>query len=270
VVSYGASLYRQEGEPPQRPVHLFQLGFASPAARLSRQDRFALEDLIRVRPEKPSPDLAALIDRHSSEHAGFQDLYVRARDEGGLRQTAWPAEIVPLCDYQAVRPLDGATVAADIICGDGRAVLPGVVLSRHGKGRVAYVAAAMESLYLRTNLRELADAIQSLILWAAPQPPPYTIDGPDCLIANLTTGDDACVLHLVNWTGSKLEQAGVNEYGLAPVENVRLRLRKPPGRKIAQVALLVDASLQQKDLDDSLEILLPRVEAYQGIRFRWA
>jgi len=44
----------------------------------------------------------------------------------------------------------------------------------------------------------------------------------------------------------KLEQAGVNEYDLAPIENVRVRLRKPPGRKIGQVALLVDASFQQE------------------------
>jgi hypothetical protein len=29
---------------------------------------------------------------------------------------------------------------------------------------------------------------------------------------------------LTNWTGNKLERAGSNEYYLAPVENVRVRL----------------------------------------------
>ena len=72
-------------------------------------------------------------------------------------------KLVPVFDYEPVAPLDGAVVAADIVAGESQAVLPGIVLSRHGKGRVAYVAPALESVFLQTNLRELAEHAASAL-----------------------------------------------------------------------------------------------------------
>jgi hypothetical protein len=146
-------------------------------------------------------------------------------------------------------------------------VLPGIVLSSHGKGRVAYLAPALESVFLQNNLHELSGVVASLVEWVSPGPAPCTVDAPDGLIANLTTRGSLCVLHLANWTGNKLEQPGANETYLAPIENVRVRLRKTPGRQIGSVGVLVDAPFSQKDAGDFLEISLPRVEAYQAIRF---
>jgi hypothetical protein len=45
----------------------------------------------------------------------------------------------------------------------------------------------------------------------------------------------------------------------APIENVRIRLRNAKGR----ITLLVEGQFEQKDS----EVILPRVEAYQAIRF---
>ena len=267
IVSHTASLWRQEGPPLDRPTHLFQLGFAPTAPRLVRQKHFDLEELIRVRPETLAGERAALVERHTSDHPGFQDLYLRLRPNSPLGNVSWSGRLVPVFDCQHVTPLDGAVVAADIVAGESQAVLPGIVLSRHGKGRVAYIAPALESVFLQTNLRLLADVITSLVVWTSPEPMPFTVNAPDGLIANLTVRDDLRVLHLTNWTGNKLEQQGLSESWLAPVENVRVHLRKLPGRRIEQVALLVETPFEQKDLGDAVEIVLPRVEAYQAIRF---
>jgi len=237
IVSYDASLWRQEGPPLNRPVALFRLGFAPAAPKLVRQEQFGLEELIRVRPVTLTGEKAALVERHTSDHPGFHDLYLR-----------WSNKLVPVFDYQPIAALDGGTVSADIVAGESEAVLPGIVLSRHGKGRVAYVAPALESLFAQTNLREAADVIADLIAQVAPEPVPFTVDAPDGLIANLTVRGNMRVLHLTN----SLEQP-------APIENVRIRFRNVTGR----VALLVEGSFEQKDS----EIVLPRVEAYQAIRF---
>ncbi|MCX6901096.1 MAG: hypothetical protein NT105_20675 [Verrucomicrobia bacterium] len=261
VVSHDCSLWRQEGPPLDRPVHLFRLGFAPAALRLVRQERFGLEELIRVRPVLLTGERAALVEKHTSDHPGFQDLYLRMR---------LGSKLVPVFDYQPVVPLDGTEVSADIVVGESQPVLPGIVLSRHGKGRVAYVAPALESVFLQTNLGELADVIASLVARVSPEPAPFTVHAPDGLIANLTVRDNQRVLHMTNWTGNKLEQPGLNESWLTPIENVHVRLRKPPGRRIERVALLVEAPFEQKDLGEAVEITLPRVGAYQAIRFTCA
>jgi hypothetical protein len=235
-----------------------------------RQERFDLEELLHVRLEPLSEERAQLIRTHSSPHSQgyFQDLYLRERAASDLPgAAALNGKLIPLWCYQTVAPLGDAVVAADVVAGEDTILFPGIVLSRHGKGRVAYIAPALEGLYLQTNLPEMADVLRSVIEWTSPEPVPYTIDAPECLIANLTSGGDERVLHLVNWTGNKFERAGVNESYLASIENVRVRLRKPAGRNIGQVTLFVDAPFTRKDVGDSLEITLPRAEAYQGIRF---
>lgn len=254
IVSHDCSLWRQEGAPLDRPVHIFRLGFVPSAPQLVRQERFALEDLIRVRPETPAGERASLIENHTADYPGFHDLYLRVRSD---------SKVVPVFDYQPVVPLDGGVVSADIMAGESQPVLPGIVQSRHGKGRVAYIAPALESVFLQTNLRDLADIIANLVAWTSPEPAPFAVDAPDNLIANLAVRDDLRVLHLTNWTGNKFEQPGLQETWLAPIENVRVRLRKPARR----IALLVEGKFAQKDLGDAIEITLPRVEAYQAIRF---
>jgi hypothetical protein len=92
------------------------------------------------------------------------------------------------------------------------------------------------------------------------------MDASSGLIANLTTKGDTMVLHMTNWTGNKLERAGANEYYLAPVENVRICFNIPKGKKVRSVALLVDSPFRKQHNGSNLEINIPRVEAYQGVR----
>ncbi|MBN2288008.1 MAG: hypothetical protein JXQ83_01650, partial [Candidatus Glassbacteria bacterium] len=178
----------------------------------------------------------------------------------------WSGGLVPLWYYEPVRVLEGGEVAADIVAGDGcRPVLPGLVLSRHGQGRVAYLSSALESLYAGSNIRELADFIRNVVEEVSPVEAPYSVEGPECLIANMTARDNTRVLHLTNWTGNKLERNWVNEYYLAPVEDVRMLIRIPEGKSVCGVRALAGGDYTRRVLGDTLEIVFPRVGAYQAL-----
>src|ERR1035441_2264760 len=178
-----------------------------------------------------------------------------------------PGVLTPLWSFLPVKVLDGGEIWKDIVTGDGlRSILPGVVVSSYGKGRVVYCASALESLFLQQNSSAVGDLLRSLVARAAPEPPPYEVQAPAALITNLTARGDTQVLHLTNWTGNKLERPGANEYYLAPVENVLIRLTIPRGKRVKNVALLVEAPYRKEQKGSTLEVFIPRVEAYQGLR----
>jgi hypothetical protein len=240
VVSYGSSLFDAAGR---------------------RQARFALEELLRVTPVEPAGELAETIASYRSMTGGPYDLY--------LADSARPSaeELTPAWWIQPVRPLNGGEVWKNIVTGDGfRPVLPGVVVSQFGKGRVVYCASALESLFVQQNSIAVGELLRTLVGKAAPEPPPYAVDAPAGLIANLTSKGDTLVLHMTNWTGTKLERPGASEYYLAPVENVRVRIAIPSGRRVAQVTPLVDAPYRTVQNGSTLEVVFPRVEAYQALR----
>ncbi len=226
-----------------------------------RQTRFALEDLVRVAPLVPTGELAATIDSYRSVTGGPYDLYLAPKSKPSLEK------LVPLWFFEPVKVLDGGETWMDIVTGDGlRPILPGVILSSYGKGRVAYCASALESLFLEMNDSALGAMVRSLVAKVAPEQPPFEVEAPSALMTNLTVRDSTLVLHMTNWTGNKFERDGANEYHLSPVENVRIRLAVPAGKRVRSVALLVEAPYTKKQTGSTLELLIPRVEAYQGVR----
>ena len=99
--------------------------------------------------------------------------------------------LTPLWSFLPLKVLDGGEVWKEIVTGDGlRPILPGVVVSSHGKGRVVYCASALESLFLQQNSSAVGDLLRSLVAKAAGQPPPYEVQAPAALIANLTAKGD--------------------------------------------------------------------------------
>lgn len=240
VASYATSLYDAGGK---------------------RQARFGLEELLRAAPVEPAGELGAMLANYRTMTGGPYDLYLAGRERPSLDDAA------PLWHFLPVRALGGGEVWKDIVTGDGlRPILPGVIVSRYGKGRVVYCASGLESLFLQQNSSAAGEFLRSLVAKAAPEPPPFEIEAPAALAANLTVNGDTRVLHMTNWTGNKLERAGANEYYLAPVENVRVRLAVPEGRRVREVSLLVDAPYRKQVRGSSLEVQFPRVEAYQAVR----
>jgi len=249
VVSYGASLYDAEGR---------------------RQERFALEELIRVAPLKPQAEAARIMRSYLVMVGGPNDLYMLVRPGANAFGDYWTDRLVPLWFYEPVKVLEGGSVAMDIVTGDGRrAFLPGVVLSRYGKGRVAYMASCIESLFQTDNMDVLGKLIRTLIETVAPEPAPYEVQAPAGLLCNMTTKGSRRVLHMTNWTGNKFEQMQTKEYYLAPVENVVLRVHLPNEKRIRSIDRFVPGRSKRRDLDGAVEISFPRIEAYQAVHLEF-
>jgi len=230
-----------------------------------RQDRFSLEELIRVRPAGTEGQVGELMYVYSTILGGPNELYLRARPGSGVLSPSWDNRLVPLWFYEPVEALDGARVVMDIVTGDGgRPVLPGVIVSEYGKGRVLYCASAIESLFAGNNEKVLGDLIRDLALSVSPVPPPYELDASSALVANLTAKGNRRVLHLLNWTSNHSERGHASRYYLPPVENVKVRLRGAA----AGLASYPAKGLKQHRRGTALEITIPRIAEYQAIS--WA
>jgi hypothetical protein len=237
IATYATSLYDGEGR---------------------KQSRFALEELLHARPIQPSGDLAHWMDWYTSKLGGPHDLYILRRHQKGL---------VPAWFYEAVEALPGGGVEADIVRGTGQALLPAIIRSSYGKGQVVYLSSSLESFYGQSNARILGDFLEDLVQSVALVDPPCRVFAPETVIANLTRKETDYVLHLTNWTGSKFEMPRVDEYYIAPVENVRIRFQLGRGKELTKLQLLVPAHFKTKKVGDAVEVLLPRLAAYQGIAF---
>jgi len=222
-----------------------------------RQDRFDLETLLRVRPLHPQAELAETLKSYRCMTGGPNDLYLAPHG-------ASDGPLVPIGYFEPVEVLEGGSTMMDIVTGDGRRpILPGVVTSTHGKGRVVYLASSLESLYSQTKESVLGNCLRKLVESAAAAPLPYRVTGPSTLVANLTQNGSRRVLHLLNWTTEPDNESGY----LPPIENVSTRLRVPEGRQVRHLAGFPETSFQHKQSGQELELRFPRIEAYEGISF---
>jgi hypothetical protein len=253
VASYTASLYGPKGE---------------------RLERFDLEDLLRVRPARLEGELADTVASYRCMIGGPNDLYLVPAGVGASQ--AAHARLVPLWYFEPVEALPGGTVEMDIVTGYGRRpILPGVVASRHGEGRVVYLASNLESLYGSTRQADLGNLVRGLVEEAAGTPPPCRVEAPPTLVTNLTQNGNRRVLHLLNWTGDTENEANY----LPPAENVTIRMTLPEGLKVRSVTVFPDATGRPDSGSGvaakpappwgvsgrELNLVLPRVDAYQAI-----
>jgi len=247
MVGYGTSLYDAQG---------------------GRMDHFGLEELIRVRPLRPVGELKDQVYKYSTKIGGPSDLYLMKEDKvaSGLG-SYWDDRLVPLWFYEPVEVMEGGEVLMNIVTGDERrTLLPGVVISSYGNGKVIYSASSIESLFLQDGISVLGDLIFELSQLVTDQDPPYWITGPASLQTNLMKSEKSWILHLTNWIGNKFERKQMNEYYLAPVENVGVVIRIPEEKKIRSVETYMEMPFEKRITDGSLELLFPRIETYQGIK----
>lgn len=234
-----------------------------------RQTTFDLEELMSVKPIQPGGDLAYLIENYTSMTGGPNDLYLLASSNNKTKEIfdeEWKERLFPLWYYQPVKVLDGGETIMDIVTGYNKeAVLPGVVVTNFGKGKVLYCSSALEAFYNNDKPEIIGQLLEKFVTIVSKEAPPYTLDAPDGLFANLTRKDNLLVLHLTNWTGNKYEKNLMNEYYLAPVKNASLKIRIPYGKKIKNVFTLIDKQYDKKIKDQEIELHFPEVEAYQAV-----
>jgi hypothetical protein len=241
IASYASSLYDNNGK---------------------RNKSFALEELLRVR----SIDLPEELNNYQAMIGGPSDLYLSANKDSAILNPQWKEVLAPTWYFEPVEVMNGGKIVMDIVTGDdNRPVLPGVVMSRFGKGKVLYSACSLESLYQGNGNPVLKELIGEFISLVAAEPASFTLKAPATVMANMTHSSDKYVLHLTNWTGNKFEKNHLMEDYIAPVEQVRILLNIPGNRSVASVKTITGSPFTMKKKGSATELVLPRLEAYEGI-----
>ena len=56
-----------------------------------------------------------------------------------------------------------------------------------------------------------------------------------------------------------------NIYYIPSIDNVKIKVRIPDGKKIQNITSFLPVAFSQKEENNILEITIPRIEAYQGL-----
>ena len=230
-----------------------------------RRRDFALGTMAGI--ESLAPD-ETLRDRiaASQTFGGTWDLYLKARPDQRVLRSPLADGLMPAFTFEPVRALPQASVAAELVHGsDPRPLGPGLVVTRYGEGKVAYIAAALDAAYLQSNIPQMAEFLREVIVYVSPSGLPYEVDSPGSVMANMTAQGNIRVLHLVNWTGCKPERPRQNTYYVPPLEKVVVRYPIPGGKRLKQVQLFVPTEFTQSLKGNLLTVTLPRLEKYQGV-----
>lgn len=246
IVSYSTSLYDENG---------------------TRKSDFDLAGLLGVSSINPTGDLADIIQSYQSMTGGPNDLYLsESAGENGFGGNQLHNRLYPLWFFEPVEVKNGGELIMNIVTGpDQKSILPGVVVSKHGKGKVLYCASALESLFQADGQNMIGELVGKFIETITTDAIPYKLDAPASLIANLTNKKNCMVLQMTNWTGNKFEHPLVNEYYLAPVENVRLQILVPENKKVKKIYTLVDGEYTEKMIGKTLEMFFTQINSYQAV-----
>jgi hypothetical protein len=110
--------------------------------------------------------------------------------------------------------------------------VPALVLSEHGKAKVAYLQADIDRRYAKEHLPDHGDLLANLIRWAAGDSIPITVEGRGLIDCHLYRQGTHHILHLVNLTSAGTWRAPVEEY--IPVGPVKVKVRIPGSAKTAR------------------------------------
>jgi hypothetical protein len=244
VMTYATSLYNEDG---------------------TRRRDFALGTLARVRVVEPDDATRDKMEATLAMGNGW-DLYLKVRPNQQVLQGPLADRLIPAAVYEPVQATAGGIVAADIVMGtDASPLFPGLIVSQHGKGKVAYIPAAVDAMYRQTRIRQFAQFLRDVITFVSPAGLPYEIEAPSTLIANMMSRGDTRVLHLINWTGCKYESPQQNVYYIPPVENVVVRYKVPRGKRVTDVKMFTPAEYSYHVEQNVLHVSIPEIDKYQGL-----
>lgn len=178
--------------------------------------------------------------------------------------------------FPRVTPLPGGESVARIYLGDtGEAFEPirfserspaAVVAGHYGKGRVVYMAPAVDLQYNTRGLCLLRTLVSSAVDWLSGGGNPLRADAPACVVTSLTENGSRRALHLINYTGDMRETPICKVDWVAPLANLRFGLRAEPGKRLKGARLLTAGSVLQSVQKDGYDwITVPKLGVYECI-----
>lgn len=213
----------------------------------------AIADLAPAIPAAAEPAVAArLAALHWDQVGAPYDVYLEAVPGSGL-----PAGRQPMGELPAVAPRPGAEVLAHAVAGDdGARLLPALIATACGAGRVAWLPAAVELTWAQGCgvHRGLARLVAAALDRVASRPRPYRLDAPRGIFSNLMSGPAGGLLHLVD------EQPDRGEVALA--------IEVPAGPGDHLVDALTGAVLPAERRDGALRLTGHRLSRYACILIR--
>jgi hypothetical protein len=245
ILTYATSLYDEKG---------------------NKRTDFALGNLAGIKYHEPDFLISERISRNLNFGSGY-DIYLKTRKGQNIIRSPLKEELIPTNLYITVDSAKGGEVITDIVAGkDDKPISPGLIVTRHGKGEVAYISAATGAMFQQTGIMEYSDFLREVIEYVSPGGLPYEIDAPaSTLITNMTVNGDKRVFHLITWIGSQNENMWQNIYYIPKIENVTINFRVPEGKKVKSVSSFSPVKLTYKQDEGILKINLPYVDKYQGI-----
>lgn len=145
----------------------------------------------------------------------------------------------------------------------GEPIHPMIVTGQLDKGRMLYIAAALDAMCYRFGCKDNMEVLLDAVLWAARDAPPLKADCPPSVEIVTHLKPDRLLILLLNQSTNQLKPYPVVRYVL-PVHNVQLALEI--GDKIpASVETVTGAPAQWRKENDRLFLSVEELQEYEGI-----
>jgi hypothetical protein len=131
-----------------------------------------------------------------------------------------------------------------------RTDIPGLILSNHGRGRIAFMPADIDRRYAKEHLPDHAALLANIVRWAAGDTIPLAVEGTGLIDCHLYEQPGRLILHLVNLTSEATWRAPVDE--LIRVGPFTVRVRLPRGAAPSSARLLVAGRESRVRLDNGI------------------
>ena len=135
---------------------------------------------------------------------------------------------------------------------------PGITLNHYGKGKVIYIAAALEEQYFLRRLPETRRLLARLIRILLDEKSLLQLDAPSGVVMNITKNSESIFLHLLNYCGV-MHEDGVAVEWIAPVRGIQVQFSARCG-SVKNLRRLEDGLLVEPDSQGNFS--LPELQSF--------
>jgi hypothetical protein len=170
-------------------------------------------------------------------------------------------------DPQFVRFRTGGEMLAENV-DRGHRTTAGPAVTR--KGRVIYIGSGLEAVYAETRMKRVRQYLAGLIDPILAPHRTYEIEHRSGVLPHLMASRDTILLHLLADIGNKTKKLRIREEFEA-VEDVKVRIRVPQGRRVQSISLLRGKELFKAEQSAGwVDVLVPRLHIHEAVRVNLA